>query len=56
MSKAKKKDYTAQSVTLKTVLTYGVESVIGYEHQGEKVTKVWCKLCAKFSQRVRSEL
>lgn len=46
------------TVQLKTFLSWGVGKTIGHEtdRDGEFVTKVWCKLCAKHSFKILGKL
>ena len=50
------KNTKGNSVLVKTFKKWEVEHVIGNTVNDGLVTKVWCKLCAKHSLKIRSEV
>lgn len=52
MSKSKK-----TTVSLVTFKSWKVEHIFGYEVDADtnKVCKVWCKCCAKYSEKIRRD-
>ncbi|ELT90404.1 hypothetical protein CAPTEDRAFT_202281 [Capitella teleta] len=41
---------------LKTFKKWGLGDVVGFEQERDKVVKVWCKTCARYSNQIRCEL
>ncbi len=56
---SKPKQPAGNSVSFKTFEKWGVSAHIGYvrdPNQYGSVCKVWCKTCAKYSTRIRTQL
>ena len=54
---SKKAKIAGNSVALKTFELYGVSKDIGFKvNEDNQVVKIWCKTCARHSEKIRSRL